>query len=188
MTASRLWLQPPFDDRPQRSAVEPVELESPLPLRRHQAGAFEHFEMLRDGLPGRTDAVLHREPAAKLEERLTVPVDQLVEDCAPRRVGDGSKQFIHVTGKPSLAFRESIRKLLLACQVEFSARGCVCARHCRPHSAGAAQAPERFRPLCDVTSDAVRFVGGLPTTDQHACTTTRGADSCQNHHAPPAGW
>src|SRR5690349_5922279 len=48
--------------------------------------------MLRDGLARGGQAMLHRQPTADLEQCLTVPVGQLVQDGASRRVADGLEQ------------------------------------------------------------------------------------------------
>jgi hypothetical protein len=61
--------------------------------------------VLGDGLAGRTEAVLGRQAAAQLEQRLAVPVPELVEDHAPGRVGEGAEHVTHEStiGKSLLA-------------------------------------------------------------------------------------
>ncbi|BCN52932.1 hypothetical protein RE943_11810 [Prescottella equi] len=40
--------------------------------------------------------MLRDESRAQFEQRLTVPVDEFVEDCAPGRVRQGSEQITHI--------------------------------------------------------------------------------------------
>lgn len=72
-----------------------VELVPALASGSEQAGLLQYRHVLRDGLPGRADIVLRDETRAQLEQRLTVPVDEFVEDRAPGRVRQGSEQVTH---------------------------------------------------------------------------------------------
>lgn len=62
-----------------------MELVSPDAPARHETRFFQHFEVLGDSLPGEIQVALHGQPFANLEESLTVPVDQFVEDRSPGR-------------------------------------------------------------------------------------------------------
>lgn len=63
-----------------------VVLVSALPPGGDEPCTLEDREMLRDGLAGRIQSVLHRQPSANLEERLTVPLGHFVENGSPCRV------------------------------------------------------------------------------------------------------
>jgi hypothetical protein len=84
-----------------------VELVTALASGRDESGVLEEIEMLRDGLTRHREPMLRRQTGADLEERLALPLGQLVEDRAPRRVGqrfedvaDGSRlyasKYLHV--------------------------------------------------------------------------------------------
>jgi hypothetical protein len=60
-----------------------------------EAGVLEDVEVLGDGLTARAHAVPGDQPGAQLEQRLAVPVLQLVEDGAPGRVGEGLEHVAH---------------------------------------------------------------------------------------------
>jgi hypothetical protein len=72
-----------------------VELVAALAPGRDEAGPFEDVQVLGDGLTGGAETVLHREAGAQLEQRLPVAIGQLVEDGAPRRVGERSVDIRH---------------------------------------------------------------------------------------------
>jgi hypothetical protein len=82
-----------------------VELVAALSTGGDQSSALEDVEMLGDGLPRGAEAVLGRQPGAQLEQRLAVPVQQFVEQCAPGRVREGLEHVAHhaMIGKYSLA-------------------------------------------------------------------------------------
>src|SRR3954453_19840158 len=66
--------------------------------------------MLRDRLPCRAQAMLHDQPRADLEERLTVAVGELIENCPPRRIGDGAENVsqARMIGKSRLACKPGL--------------------------------------------------------------------------------
>jgi hypothetical protein len=82
-----------------------VVLVAALPTSGDQTRALEDVEVLGDGLPGGAQAVLGGQPGAELEQRLTVPVQQLVEERTPSRVREGLEHIAHChrIGKHSLA-------------------------------------------------------------------------------------
>jgi len=88
-------LAPPIHGRVERCRVDEMELVPPLPKRLHEPGPLEHVQVLRHGLTREAHAVLHREPRAELEQRLTVPLMELVEDGAPRGSGQGVEDVDH---------------------------------------------------------------------------------------------
>src|SRR6185437_14848627 len=63
---------PALGDLAQRPGVEVVQLVAALSLRVHEAGGFEHVDVLRDCLPARAQPVLADEPRAQLEQGLAV--------------------------------------------------------------------------------------------------------------------
>ena len=81
-----------------------MELVPAVPARLDQAGLLEHVEVLRDRLAGHAQPV-RGQPAAQLEERLTVAVGQLVEDGAPGGRGQGVEDVgdADTIGKRTLA-------------------------------------------------------------------------------------
>jgi hypothetical protein len=85
---------PTFNDLLQRSRVQVVELVPPVPLCHHESRSFQHVKVLRDRLPRRPQPVFHRQSRANLEQSLTVPLGQLVQNCPSRGVG---QSFEHVT-------------------------------------------------------------------------------------------
>ena len=68
--------------------MEVVELVAACAAGGDQAGGLEDVEVLGDGLAGGAEVVLHGEARAELEEGLAIAVGQLVEDGAPRGVGE----------------------------------------------------------------------------------------------------
>ncbi len=60
-----------------------------------EPGGLEDVEVLRDGLPGRAEPVPRGQPDAQLEQCLSVPLPQLVEDGPPGRVGQGPEHVAH---------------------------------------------------------------------------------------------
>jgi hypothetical protein len=71
------------------------ERVAPFPSPGDQARVLEDVEVLGDGLAARAHPVPADQPGAQLEQRLAVPVLQLVEDGAPGRVGEGLEQVAH---------------------------------------------------------------------------------------------
>ena len=68
---------------------------------------LQFVEVLGDCLAGGREAMLHREPAAQLEQRLPVAVAEFVEDVPPCGVGQRLEDITHGS---------MIGKRLLACQ------------------------------------------------------------------------
>jgi hypothetical protein len=67
-----------------------------------ESGGFEDGEVLGNGLAGRAESVLHDQAGADLEQRLAVPVDELVEDGSTCRVVQRLVQLgchAHIIGK-----------------------------------------------------------------------------------------
>lgn len=60
--------------------------EAAFPHSRNETGLLQDIEVLGDRLASRNEPVLHREPGTDFEQRLTVPVHELIEDCSPRPV------------------------------------------------------------------------------------------------------
>ena len=85
---------PPPGDLPQRLGGQVVQLGAGRPARSDQPGPLQQGQVLRDGLPGRADAVPHGQPATDLEQRLPVPLRQLVQDDPPGRVGQRPEQGV----------------------------------------------------------------------------------------------
>jgi len=82
----------------ERRGVEP-DLAAPVyalcaQVDRHAAPR----QVLGDGLPGRADLMPHGQPGADLEQRLTVPLGQLVQDDPPGRVGQRPEQSVGTGG------------------------------------------------------------------------------------------
>src|SRR5690554_1020167 len=90
---------PPPYDLAQRPGVDVMELVPALPCRVHQTRRLQHLQVLRDGLPGRGEPVLDRQPGADLEQGLAVALDQLVEDRPP---GGIRERLEHVTHRATL--------------------------------------------------------------------------------------
>src|SRR5215470_14306665 len=87
--------EPPLDDRFERRGVDVVELVPALAAGLDQARGLQNVEVLRDRLPRRAKPVLDRQARADLKQRLPVPVGQLVEDRAARRIGQGLEDVTH---------------------------------------------------------------------------------------------
>src|SRR5262245_65164872 len=90
--------EPAVDDALERRRVDVVELVAALASCLDQAGGLEQLEVLRDRLAGRSEPVLGRQARAELEQPLPVPLGQLVEDRAARRVGQGLGEVRHTGG------------------------------------------------------------------------------------------
>src|SRR5674476_1009690 len=91
--------RPPPGDLAERCGVELMERVAALPVPQDQPGVLQHVKMLGDRLPAGGEAVLHGEAGAELEERLPVPVHQLVEDRSPGGVREGLEpvSYTHLT-------------------------------------------------------------------------------------------
>src|SRR5690349_11470084 len=99
--------QPPRDGSFEWSGVDGVELVPAFAPGPHQARLLELIQVLGDRLPGQRDLVLHGQAGADLEERLVVPLGQLVQDQPAGRVRDRLEDVTH---------RASIGKWWLACR------------------------------------------------------------------------
>ena len=82
-----------------------VELVATVPTRNDQARVLQYVEMLGNGLTCRAEPVAHGQSGTQLEQRLTVPQQQLVEHRAPCRICKGLEHVAHVSsiGKSTLA-------------------------------------------------------------------------------------
>src|SRR5258706_176150 len=89
--------EPPLDDRFERSGVDVVELVTALAAGLDQTRGLQNVEVLRDRLPRRAKPVLGRQARADLKERLPVPVGQLVEDRAARRIRQCLEDVTHAS-------------------------------------------------------------------------------------------
>jgi hypothetical protein len=105
-------------DEPDRNRVEEVVLLAAAPARDHEAGLLEHLEVLHHA------EARHRQPLLERAERLPVLLEQLVEQAAARRVGEGLEHGVHAW---------SIGDRLVTCQVDRRTRcaGPVTARPAR---------------------------------------------------------
>jgi hypothetical protein len=86
---------PSLDDRAERREVDVVELVAPAAQAPEQARRLQHVEVLRDRLPGESEAMPCREAHAQFEECLAVALAQLVENRAPRRRNQGFENVAH---------------------------------------------------------------------------------------------
>src|SRR6266542_2477770 len=86
---------PAVEDLLKGGGVEVVELVAAFTARGDEAGELEDGEVLGDGLAGGGEVMLHGEAGAELEEGLAIAVGQLVEDGAPRGVGERIEQVRH---------------------------------------------------------------------------------------------
>ncbi len=82
-----------------------VELVSPLTVRDDESHCFEYREMLRDRLSRERQPTTHGQAGTELEQRLSVAIMQLVENCSPCRCRKRLEQVGHVgiIGKSWLA-------------------------------------------------------------------------------------
>ena len=92
-----------------------MELVSPLTSAGHKTRRFQHLQVLRDGLPGQSRLASQSKPGADLEERLTVPLDEFVENGPPGRRRECVKDITHVQtiGKWRLAYQPTNGELVL---------------------------------------------------------------------------
>jgi hypothetical protein len=75
--------------------IEKMELVATVATSSNEASLLEDVEVLGDGLTARSDAVLDRQPGAELEERLAVPLRELIEDQSSGLVGKGPEHIAH---------------------------------------------------------------------------------------------
>ncbi len=69
---------------------------------------LQNFKMLRDRLSRQPQLMLHRQSRAQLKERLTVPLDQFIQDRPSCRRNDRLEDVAHIAiiGKSSLACQD----------------------------------------------------------------------------------
>src|SRR4051812_10540372 len=84
-----------------------MEFVATFTPRSHQTGGLENIDVLRDRLPGRTHAVLCREPGAQFVQGLSVSLLELVEDRPAGGIGECLEHVSHLL---------TIGKCVLACQ------------------------------------------------------------------------
>jgi hypothetical protein len=70
---------PAIRDGSQRCRVDRVVLAAAFLDRDHEPGRLKHAEVLRDGLTRQGEPVFHRQAAARFEQHLPIPLDELVE-------------------------------------------------------------------------------------------------------------
>jgi hypothetical protein len=102
---------PSVHDRPERLQIDEMEFVSPFPAGDYEAGGFEDVEVLGDRLTRELQPVPHRQASAELEQRLPVPIVQLVKNGPSRRRGEGLEHVTH---------SQMIGKRWLACQTRGS--------------------------------------------------------------------
>ena len=72
-----------------------VERVAALAARGYEPSVLQLLEVLGDCLAAGCEAMLHREPAAQLEQCLPVAIGELVEDVPPRGVGQRLEDITH---------------------------------------------------------------------------------------------
>lgn len=85
----RVLAHPPVVDEPDRDGVQEVELFPAAASGHDQAGFLELLEVLHHAEAADAEACLER------AERLPVLTEELVEEAAPRRVGQCLEHFVH---------------------------------------------------------------------------------------------
>lgn len=88
-------VQPTGHRLPERLKIKIVVLVSALSSGTQQPCRFQYLQVLRHGLPAEVDLMPHGQPAAQLEQRLTIPITQLVDDQSTYRCGQGMEHVIH---------------------------------------------------------------------------------------------
>src|SRR5262249_43536922 len=101
------------------AGAQVVNFVPPLARGRYYPRRFQHVEVLRDRLTGQAQVMLHRQPGAYLEQRLSVALMQFVQDGPTRRCGECFKDIGHGT---------MIGKSLLACQGDYERICPLCPR------------------------------------------------------------
>ncbi len=86
---------PPVGDLVERRGVEVVEFGASTFLGVDESGRLQHAQVLRDRLPAQVQTTPRCETSADLEQRLTVTLDEFVEDCPPRRVIECMEHVSH---------------------------------------------------------------------------------------------
>src|SRR5258705_10439313 len=77
-------VEPPLDDRFERSGVDVVELVPALAPGLDQAGGLENVEVLRDRLPRRAEMGLGRQAGTDVEQPLAISARRFVKDDPAR--------------------------------------------------------------------------------------------------------
>src|SRR5262249_43535380 len=80
---------PPVVDESDRDGVQEVQLLAPPLLRHHETRIFEHAQVLHHAEAG------HREAPLECAERLTVLLEELVEQATPRRRSQSPEDRFH---------------------------------------------------------------------------------------------
>src|SRR4051794_36560816 len=90
-----------------------MELVPALAAGGDEAGLLQDVQVLGDGLPARAEPVPADQPGAQLEQRLVVPLLELVEDGPPGRVREGFEDVAHdgTIGKYPLACPGLVRRV-----------------------------------------------------------------------------
>lgn len=73
-----------------------MEFVSPRTFGDHETNGFQQVEVLGDRLSGHPQAVFHRQPSAQLEQRLAIPVVQLVQNRPSRRRSQCFEDVTHL--------------------------------------------------------------------------------------------
>ena len=94
---------PPVVDEPDRDGVQEVQLLAPAPLGHDEAGLLEHSQVLHHA------EARHRQAPLERAQCLAFLFEQLVEQPAACRVGEGPEHIIHAV---------RIRDCLVTCQGE----------------------------------------------------------------------
>ena len=76
-------------DEPDRDGVQEMQLLAPAPPGHDQTRLFEQLQVLHHA------EARHRQPLFERAQRLPVLLEQLVEQAAPRRVGEGFEHVVH---------------------------------------------------------------------------------------------
>ena len=76
-------------DEPDGDRVQEVELLPAPPPGDDEAGLLEQLQVLHDPEAGHVEALLER------AQRLAVLAEELVEQLAPRRIGEGPEHRVH---------------------------------------------------------------------------------------------
>src|SRR5438552_7801058 len=73
-----------------------MEFVATVPSGHHQPGRLEDVEVLRDRLPRRRRPMSGDQSRADLEERLAIPILELIENGPPSRICEGFEHVAHV--------------------------------------------------------------------------------------------
>jgi hypothetical protein len=76
-------------DEPDRDGVQKMELFAPAPSGDDETRLLEHLEVLHDAEAG------HGEPPLERGQVLAILTEELVQQAAPSRVGEGFEHLVH---------------------------------------------------------------------------------------------